>query len=91
MFYSQSIEQSQAERRLLARSQLSAKVLAETYQSAVADNPDAFKTYRDVGSVHGDHDESAAEDEEDELESDDEVHDLYDEPNGGVSVVVYEK
>lgn len=84
----QEIEQKQAEQRLLARSVLSAKVLAETYHEAVADNPDAFKTYRDARRTAQERDES---DEEEQLDSDDEVHDLDDEPGGGVNIVVYDK
>lgn len=80
----QAIEQKQAEERLLARSKLSAKVLAETYGTA-AENPAAFKTYREK------HAAESEDDEEEELDSDDEVHDLDDEPGGGVNIVVYDK
>lgn len=88
-YHSQEIEQKEAETRLLARSILTAKVLAETYRDAVNDHPDAFKTYREKQAVIGE--EEVESDEEDQLDSDDEVHDLDDEPGGGVSVVVYDK
>lgn len=52
------------------------------------DNPsEFFKSYRDVTALDSDDDE----DPSDEFDSDQEVHDMDDEPRGGVSVLVYGK
>lgn len=73
---------------MAARSKLAEQIHRETNGAISVDTPSAFfKTYRDVRAQSDGEDE----DEEDELDSENEVHDLYDEPSGGVNIVVYDK